>query len=75
MDVSSIENRIREAFQGCDVMVTDLTGSGSNFEVRVAATQFEGLNRVKQHQAIMGVFANELKSGEVHALSIQTIVK
>lgn len=70
-----VENRLKTAFPGADVMVADMTGGGSNFEVRIIAPQFADLNRVKQHQAVMQVFDDELKSGELHALSIKSMAK
>lgn len=70
-----VENRLKQAFPGSDVMVADMTGGGSNFEVRIIAPQFVELSRVKQHQAVMQVFDQELKSGELHALSIKSLAK
>ncbi len=70
-----VEDRLKKAFPGSDVMVSDMTGGGSNFEVRIIASQFSDLNRVKQHQAVMKVFDVELKSGELHALSIKSLAK
>lgn len=75
MTIEQVENRLKEAFPGADILVSDMTGGGSNFEVRIIAPQFESLNRVKQHQAVMGVFDPELKSGELHALSLKTMPK
>ncbi|MCB0407335.1 MAG: BolA/IbaG family iron-sulfur metabolism protein [Bdellovibrionales bacterium] len=70
-----IENRLKEAFPGADVLVSDMTGTGNHFEVRIIAPQFEALNRIKQHQAVMSIFDPELKSGELHALSLKTMAK
>ncbi len=70
-----IEKKIQERFPDSDVVAMDLTGGGDHWEVRVAAREFKDLNRVQRHQAIMSVFDTELKSGELHALSIKTIEK
>ncbi|MCB0413218.1 MAG: BolA family transcriptional regulator [Bdellovibrionales bacterium] len=75
MTESEVENRLKQAFPDCDAVIQDLTGGGSNFEVRIASEVFSGMNRVKQHQAVMKVFDPELKSGEIHALSIKTLTK
>lgn len=72
MTNESIEQRIRNAFPGADVMVT---GDGTHFEARVIAPQFQNLSKIKQHQAVMSVFDSELKSGELHALSLKTMPK
>ncbi|MBT4763028.1 MAG: BolA/IbaG family iron-sulfur metabolism protein [Bdellovibrionaceae bacterium] len=70
-----IEDKIQKSFPGSDVVAMDLTGGGDHWEVRVAAKEFKDMNRIKRHQAIMSVFDVELKSGELHALSIKTIEK
>ena len=71
---SEVESRLKSTYGDADIGVTDLTGEGSNYEVKVASATFEGMTRIKQHQAVMSLFQNELDSGEVHALSINTRV-
>ena len=44
-------------------------GSESHFKVVMVASAFDGLNRVKRHQAVYGVLGDEL-SGGVHALAL-----
>jgi len=46
-------------------------GSESHFKVVLVSDEFEGLNKVKQHQAIYKVLVDEL-AGEVHALALHT---
>ncbi|NQZ01348.1 MAG: BolA family transcriptional regulator [Bdellovibrionales bacterium] len=75
MQATDLEERLKAAFPEAELMVTDLTGGGSNFEVRIIASQFEGKSRIEQHQAVMGVFDAELKSGELHALTLKTLAK
>ena len=70
-----MEEKIQGVYPDCDVVALDLTGDDSHFEVRVAATELNELSRVKQHQAVMAIFKDELASGEVHALSIKTLKK
>jgi stress-induced morphogen len=43
--------------------------------VSVKSQAFHNLSRVEQHQHVMKAFAPELKTGEVHALSIKTFLK
>ena len=75
MKPDAIKQRLESAFPGDKVEVTDLTGTADHYEVIIESDQFKGLTRIKQHQKVMAVFAPELKTGEVHALSIQTKVK
>ncbi|MCB0419579.1 MAG: BolA/IbaG family iron-sulfur metabolism protein [Bdellovibrionales bacterium] len=75
MNTIQIESRIKERFVDGDAVVFDLTGAGNHFEVRVASSEFNGMTRIQQHQAVMGLFKAELDSGEIHALGIKTITK
>ncbi|MCB0342108.1 MAG: BolA/IbaG family iron-sulfur metabolism protein [Pseudobdellovibrionaceae bacterium] len=75
MTIIEMEDRLRQAFPGSDVVVIDTTGDQYHMEVRIAAPQFECLSRIKQHQAVMAVFDDELKSGALHALSVKTLNK
>lgn len=67
--------RLRQNFPDGEVDVRDLTGTEDHYEVLVTSDAFRGLSRIEAHQRVMGVFAAELKSGEVHALSIRTQVE
>ena len=58
-----------------DLEVFDLTGTSDHWEVSVKSSAFSGLSRVEQHQHVMKAFGPELKTGEVHALSIKTSIK
>lgn len=75
MTAQQMEDRLKTAFPDCDVAVIDSTGTQDHFDVRIAASQFRGLSRVRQHQAVMSVFSEELKTGEVHALALQIFTK
>ena len=47
-------------------------GSESHFKLVIVTDTFEGLPRVRRHQQINGLLADELK-GSIHALSMQTL--
>ena len=46
--------------------------SETHFKVTVVTEQFESLNRVKRHQLVYQILANEL-AGPVHALALHTL--
>lgn len=69
-----MKKRLEVAFPNCPVEVRDLTGTEDHYEVFVQCPAFAGLSRMEQHQRVMEAFRVELKSGEVHALSIRTKV-
>lgn len=75
MSPDALKQRLSQAYPNETVEVFDLTGTQDHYEVYVESEKFKGLNRVQQHQAVMAVFAPELKTGEVHALSIRTKIK
>lgn len=75
MTVEALKKRLCEVYPDGSVEVYDLTGGGDHYEVMIESQAFKGLSRIQQHQAVMAVFSNELKSGEVHALSIKTKIK
>ncbi len=75
MKQEMMKDRILKAYPDAAVEVFDLTGTENHWEVAVETQAFEGLSRIQQHQAVMAVFAPELQTGEVHALSIKTKIK
>lgn len=75
MTTEQMQNRLQQTFANAQVAVVDLTGTNDHFEVRILSSELAALPRVRQHQAVMGVFADELKTGEVHALSIRVLPK
>lgn len=72
MSPQDMKKRLEQAFPNAMVDVLDLTGTEDHYEVFVKSDQFTGMSRIEQHQAVMKAFDEELKSGEVHALSIRT---
>lgn len=75
MSPQEIKNRLETAYPGATIEVVDLTGTEDHYEVYVESRIFNGLSRIQQHQHVMGVFGPELKTGEVHALSIKTKIQ
>jgi len=75
MTLEMMKERILKAYPDAQVAVNDLTGTQDHWEVYVESGAFNGMSRIQQHQAVMSVFGPELKTGEVHALSIKTKLK
>ena len=72
---AEIQATLEKALPGSTIEILDLTGGGDHWQVYIETTGFAGLSRIQQHQAVMKIFAEELKTGEVHALSLVTKVK
>lgn len=79
MKIDQMKQRLVSAYPDAnsdsEIRVHDLTGTSDHWEVEVKSAAFNGLSRIEQHQHVMKVFAPELKTGEVHALSIKTTIK
>ena len=75
MNQEQITTRLQASYPDANIEVFDLTGAGNHWEINIATKAFQGLNRIQQHQSVMAVFAAELKTGEMHAMSIKTKIK
>jgi len=72
MSPNQMKARLETAFPKAQIHVHDLTGTEDHYEVFVGSPVFAGLSRMERHQKVMAAFAEELKTGEVHALTIKT---
>lgn len=79
MTINQMKQRLQEAYPDAnpnlDITVNDLTGTSDHWEVQIKSSAFLGLSRIEQHQHVMKAFGPELKTGEVHALTIKTLLK
>ena len=75
MNPQEVKDRLRQAYPNGDVDVTDMTGTENHYSVFIRSSKFSGMSRIQKHKDVMGVFDQELKSGEVHALTIKTETK
>jgi len=62
--------RLKEAFPDARMKLTDTTGTDDHWELRIATDAFQGLSRVKQHQAVYKPLRDLIDSNRVHALKI-----
>jgi len=73
MAASEIEGLIKAAIPDAEVTIRDLAGDGDHYAARVASHSFEGLSRIKQHQAVYAALGGRV-GGELHALQLETSV-
>ena len=70
---ASLEALLREAFpDAAELSVTDRTGGGDHFHVRVTSARFDGLSLVDQHKLVYEALADPLADGTIHELRITT---
>lgn len=67
----TIEKNIKDAL----VQVIDLTGTADHLSVFVVSDFFKNKMLIEQHQYILDLFTDELKSNQIHALQIKTQTK
>jgi stress-induced morphogen len=80
MTIDQMKQRLQATYPDADIssgdiQVTDLTGTADHWQVAIKSSAFTGLSRIEQHQHVMRAFDPELKTGEVHALTIKTLTK
>jgi stress-induced morphogen len=75
MTPEQIKDRVQKTYSDAHVEVFDLTGGQDHYQVVVESAVFKGLSRIQQHKTVMDIFAQELKTGEIHALTIRTLTK
>jgi acid stress-induced BolA-like protein IbaG/YrbA len=68
MDEQDIRARIRSLYPDA---VVDINGQDCSFEIYVISEQLSGRNTLQRQQSILELFGQELKSGQLHALSIK----
>ena len=73
MTAQEIETLIRSAIPDADVTIQDLAGDGDHYAARVVSASFEGMSRVRQHQAVYAALGGRM-GGELHALQLETAV-
>ncbi|HET7282968.1 MAG TPA: BolA family transcriptional regulator [Sphingomicrobium sp.] len=73
MAPKEIEKLIRAAIPDADVVIRDLAGDGDHYAARVVSRSFEGMSRIRQHQAVYATLGGRV-GGELHALQIETAV-
>jgi len=70
LDPKQIEQWIAAGLN-CDHLAVN--GDGHHFEALIVSAEFEGLNRVKRQQRVYQTVLDKLNSGELHAISLQTL--
>jgi stress-induced morphogen len=73
MAATEIERLIKESIPDAQVTIRDLAGDGDHYSARVVAKSFEGLSRIRQHQAVYSALGGRV-GGELHALQLETAV-
>ena len=68
-----IENKIKEKIKTTHLEVIDLRG-GDHIQVIVVSQDFENKSLVEQHKIVYDILSGEMKSNEIHALTLKTFL-
>lgn len=71
MPAETLHALIAAAFPDAAITITDLRGDGDHYAAHVVSASFQGLPRVRQHQAVYAALGGRM-GGELHALQLTT---
>ena len=58
---------------GIDQSQVTMEGDGCNYSAVVVSPFFEGLSLLQRQRAVLSIVSEEIRSGELHALSVKTL--
>ncbi|OFE11166.1 hypothetical protein PHACT_15095 [Pseudohongiella acticola] len=70
IDAPYLEGMLQSSFPGCEVRVE---GGGGKFQVAMVGDAFAGLNAVKRQQLVYQQLNAHIRSGAVHAVSMNLL--
>jgi len=73
-DFEFVENIIKAGIPDAQVWVEDMTGTRDHLAITVVSDAFEGKMLFQQHQLLMTLLKDELKS-RIHAVKLETFTK
>lgn len=69
--IKEIELKIKEKIKTQHLEVVDLRG-GDHIQAIVVSSEFENKSLVEQHKVIYDILSSEMKTNEIHALTLKT---
>lgn len=73
-DFKFVEDIIKAGLPDAQVSVEDMTGTRDHLAITVVSDHFKGKMLFEQHQMLMNLLKDELKS-RIHAVKLQTYTK
>lgn len=68
MQNDQVQQQLLDAFPNSEVLVA---GEGCSFEVTIISEQFEGMSMMQEQKMVYAVLAEQIASGDIHAVSIK----
>jgi len=69
MTLEEVQKKLELGIEQSEVT---MEGDGCNCSAVIVSPVFEGLSLLQRQRAVLGVVKDEIKSGELHALSVKT---
>ena len=69
MTLEEVQKKLEVGLEGSEVM---MEGDGCNCSAVIVSSVFEGLSLLQRQRLVLGLVKDEIKSGELHALSVKT---
>ena len=69
MTLEEVQARLESGIQDSEV---SMEGDGCNCSAVIVSPVFEGLSLLQWQRLVLGLVKEEIKSGELHALSVKT---
>ena len=69
-----VKDIIQSGLPDSEVLVEDMTGTRDHLEITVVSDEFKGKLLIEQHQLLMNLLKEELKS-RIHAVKLHTFTK
>ncbi len=69
MTLEEIKSKLETGIESSEVT---MEGDGCNCSAIVVSPIFEGMSLLQRQRTVLGVVSEEIKSGELHALSVKT---
>ena len=69
MTLEEVQFKLESGLESSDVT---MEGDGCNCSAVIVSPAFEGLSLLQRQRMVLGLVKEEIKSGELHALSVKT---
>ncbi len=69
----TLEEVTKKIELGIDQSQVTMEGDGCNCSAVVVSPFFEGLSLLQRQRAVLSLVSEDIKSGELHALSVKTL--
>ena len=67
--MEEVQAKLEQGIEGSEVV---MEGDGCNCSAVIVSSAFDGLSLLQRQRLVLGLVKEEIRSGELHALSVKT---